>query len=62
MNAIEIPLGLGMAMAMNPEAMRYFSELPDESKREVINHTHQIHSRDEMHAYVQSLAEHGRII
>lgn len=57
----ELPMGLGMALAQNPDAMHYFSNLSDQQQQEIINHTHQIQSRREMHQYVQSLAEHNGI-
>jgi hypothetical protein len=52
-----IPLGLGMALAQNADAMEYFSSLPDSEKERIIAHTHTIQSRREMHQFVQSLAE-----
>ncbi|MEG0693662.1 MAG: hypothetical protein RR444_11360 [Oscillospiraceae bacterium] len=54
-NSPEIPMGLGMALAQNLPAMNYFSALPQEQKQQIINHTHQIQSKQEMHAYVDSL-------
>lgn len=53
----ELPLGLGMALAQNPKAMTYFAALPESKQQTVIEHTHEIHSRREMHQYVASLAE-----
>lgn len=51
----EIPMGLGLALAQNVDAMNRFAALPDSQKREVIEHTHVIHSKKEMQAYVASL-------
>lgn len=51
----EIPIGLGMALAENVEAMEYFSSLPKEEKNRIIEHTHQIKSKREMHEYVNSM-------
>ncbi|HHV33002.1 hypothetical protein [Caproiciproducens sp. LBM24188] len=53
----ELPLGFGMALAMNPKAMERFSALPKEEQQKLIEHTHQIQSRSEMHNYVQSIAD-----
>ena len=53
----DLPLGFGMALAQNEGAMQYFAALPEQKKQEIISHTHQLHSRDEMHAFVQSLNE-----
>lgn len=58
MNSItdhELPLGLGMALAKNFEAMNYFSNLPKEEQQKIIDHTHSIDSKQEMREYVQSL-------
>lgn len=59
-NGPEIPMGLGMALAQNSEAMDRFSALPEEKKRAVIEHTHQIHSKKEMQLYAQEIAQ-GKI-
>ena len=52
----EIPLGLGMALTQNPESLNYFSSLSQERQQQIIEHTHQIRSTDEMRAYVDSLS------
>jgi len=51
----DIPMGLGMALMQNKPAMEYFSSLSDESKQQIIEHTHTIKSKEEMQAYVDSL-------
>lgn len=55
MEKTEMPVGLGMALAMNPEAMQKFSALTEKQKKEVINGTHAIASRKEMQQYVQNI-------
>lgn len=55
MEKTEMPLGLGMALAMNPEAMQKFSSLTEKQKNEVINGTHAIASKKEMQQYVQNI-------
>lgn len=55
MNKFEMPIGLGMALAMNPEAMEKFSSLPDEKKWQVVSGTHAVESRDEMRQYVENI-------
>ena len=52
----EMPLGLGMALMMNPKALDYYSKLPNEQKRAVIDNTHSITNKADMQAYVESLA------
>lgn len=54
-NGNDIPLGLGMALAKDVTAMNYFASLPQNQKDEIIAHTHQIKSKREMQAYVDSL-------
>jgi len=51
----EMPVGLGMALAMNPEAMQNFASLPETKKQEIINGTHAISSKSEMRQYVESI-------
>lgn len=53
----EIPIGLGMALAENVKAMEYFSALSKEEKQKIIDHTHHIKSKREMHQYVDSFFE-----
>ena len=52
---IELPLGFGMALAQNESAMKKFEMLSDKEKRAVINKTHEINSKSEMHSLVDSL-------
>lgn len=56
---VEMPMGLGMALARNTEAMAYFSSLTPAHKREIIEHTHEIGSKKEMQRFVDSLAKGG---
>ncbi len=55
METNEMPVGFAMALAMNPEAMRKFGTLSDDKKQEIIEGTHSLRSRYEMHQYVNSL-------
>ncbi len=52
-----IPLGFGMALAQNSEAMNYFSALDEQQKREVIENCHGVGSKNEMRQYVSNLTE-----
>lgn len=60
MNASEMPVGFAMALAMNPVAMEKFSMLSEKQKNDIIDGTHSIKSRDEMHRYVNSLVTDNR--
>jgi len=53
----EMPIGLGMAFAENVEAMRRFAAMPRPEQQAVVAHVHDIKSREEMSAYVQSLVK-----
>ena len=55
----DLPLGFGMALAQRSEAMQRFCALTDEEQRMVIDHTHQIYSKQEMQAFVDHLANHS---
>lgn len=54
-NGPEIPMGLGMALAENLNAMEYFASLSPAQQQAVIERTHQIRSKQEMQSFVQSL-------
>ena len=41
----EMPVGLGMALAINPEAMQKFASLPETKRQEIIYGTHTISSK-----------------
>ena len=55
MTKAEMPVGLAMALAMNPEAMQKFGAFSEEQKQKIIAGTHTVKSRDEMHQYVNDL-------
>jgi len=52
---IEMPLGLGMALAQNPTAMQAFSSLPQERQQQIIDHTHSVTSKKQMQAFVSAI-------
>lgn len=52
-----MPMGLGMALAQNLEAMNHFASLDSERQQEIINHTHDIRSKQEMQMYVSNIAK-----
>ncbi len=57
-NGNDIPMGLGMALAQNVEAMNYFSSLSQDEKNRIIEHTHQIGSKEEMQSFVNTFSEY----
>ena len=54
---IEMPIGLGMALAQNLSALDKFSKMVVSQKLAVINHTRKINSKNEMHEFVKDIAE-----
>lgn len=53
-----VPIGLGYALAENSDALRYFAELSEQRRREVIEQTRSITSKAEMRAFVERLGHH----
>ncbi len=51
----EMPLGLGMALAQNPQAMKIFAMMSDAEQQKIIDGTHTLRSKQEMHEYVNKL-------
>lgn len=51
----EMPVGFSMALAQNPDAMQKFAMLSEDKKKQIIDGTHSIQSKQEMHEYVNKL-------
>ncbi len=51
----DIPLGLGMALAQNTEALKAFGALTIPQQQDFIENAHNIRSSAEMRAYVKTL-------
>ena len=58
-NMGELPMGFGILLAENRDAMQYFSSLTAEQQKQIIEQTHAISSRSEMRAFVSSLGRNG---
>ena len=56
MDYYNIPIGFGMALAMNPVAFNAYSAMTEEEKRAVIAKAHNARSQQEMHEIVNSIA------
>ena len=56
MDFYNIPIGFGMALAMNPPAFNAYSAMSEEEKQAVIAKAHNARSEQEMHEIVNSLA------
>lgn len=57
MSKIELPMGLGMALAQNEAAMQKFESLTEPQKQAVINATHNVNSKREMQQLVMDLSD-----
>ncbi|WP_298024728.1 hypothetical protein [uncultured Dysosmobacter sp.] len=55
MEANELPLGFGMALAQHPEAMERFAGLPEAEQQAILEGVRAVHSKQEMRAYVEQL-------
>lgn len=52
-----MPMGLGMALAQNIDAMNRFSSLDQTKQQQIIDKTHEIHSKKEMQQLAQQIAD-----
>lgn len=52
----ELPLGFGMALAQNEEAMKHFESMTDYEKNSVIQWAHGVKSKQEMQQLVDNIA------
>ncbi len=52
----EVPIGFGMALAMNEAAMARYAALSEQQKQSVLNKAHTARSKREMHQIVNSIA------
>lgn len=55
MQEFELPLGFGMALAQNEQAMKNFENLSSDEKQAIIDKTHNVKSKKEMKSLVNSL-------
>ena len=55
MDYYKVPIGFGMALAMNPPALNAYSAMTEPQKEAIMNKAHNARSEQEMHAIVNSL-------
>ena len=58
MDFYKVPIGFGMALAMNEPAMSAYSAMDEQQKQEILKRAHSVRSEKEMHALVNSLSGH----
>lgn len=59
MESNELPLGFGMALAQNEEAMKRFEALSEPEKQAVLQQAHNVNSKREMQALVARIGTSG---
>lgn len=55
MDFYKLPLGFGMALARNFDAMNAYNALPDGEKQALADKAHAAQSEEEMHALINTL-------
>lgn len=57
MDFYKVPLGFGMALAMNPTALNAYSSMTEDQKQAILNKAHNARSEQEMHEIVSSMVK-----
>ena len=55
MDFYKVPLGFGMALSMNPNALNAYSAMTEEQKQAVLDKAHNARSEQEMNRIVNGL-------
>ena len=55
MDFYKVPIGFGMALAMNPPALNAYSTMTEEQKQFLLSKAHNARSEKEMHDIVNSM-------
>lgn len=56
MDFYKVPIGFGMALAVNEPAMNAYAKMTEAQKQAILNKAHNVRSEKEMHDLVNSLA------
>ena len=56
MDFYKVPIGFGMALAMNQPAMNAYSAMTEDRKQAMLNKAHNVRSEREMYEFVNPLA------
>lgn len=57
MDFYKVPIGFGMALAMNPPALNAYSAMTETQKQAILAKAHNARSEAEMHQIVNSIAK-----
>ena len=55
MDYYKVPIGFGMALAMNPPALNAYSSMTEDQKQAILNKAHNARSEQEMHSIINSI-------
>ena len=55
MDFYQVPIGFGMALARNPQALSAYSAMTEAQKLDILNKAHNARSEPEMHQIVNSI-------
>lgn len=55
----ELPIGFGLSLAMNEQAMKHFAEMDESQKSRVIEESRHVNSKREMEQLVNRIGEDG---
>ena len=56
MDFYKVPIGFGLALAMNQPAMDAYAAMTEGQKQDILDRAHNVRSEKEMHDLVNSLA------
>ena len=56
MDFYKVPIGFGMALAVNEPAMNAYSAMTEDQKQAIVNKAHNVRSEKEMHDLVNFLS------
>lgn len=57
MDITQVPIGFGMALAMNESAMGAYAAMTEQQKQAILTKAHNARTKKEMHQIVSSIAE-----
>ena len=60
MDFYKVPIGFGMALAVNDLAMNAYAAMTEDEKQVIISKAHNVRSEKEMHDLVNSLAHSAK--
>lgn len=61
MDFYKVPIGFGMALAMNEPAMAAYAAMTEEQKQAILNKAHNARSEKEMHQIVAGIGNQQKL-